>query len=152
MDLPVNQVQQILQDHVNSYPRYFSDEIYGVYVNSLPGTQYFENQTATNMYNHENGSAGVILVRESSNEPGNYANNVPKDQLLGVEVQIFFNEQAKDVQRTELQVQNLLIDNGWRLTTSRPHTWDPDTNWLTKTMFFEKTETLTKEDYQKSPW
>lgn len=142
MDLPVIQVYDLLVSAAKNNK--ISDagfiDSWGdpshIYVNNIPPTA------------NEHGETAVALIRESNNEPADYANNRPKNQLVGVELQLFFNVYSRDVQRTELQVQKVMLDAGWRLAVSRPHTWDPDTNWLTKTMYFEKTETLKDEDFK----
>lgn len=137
MELPINQVADLIEKHRWNFADEFN-EIFRNNISSDPGE-----------YNRAH---AICLVREAHNEPGDYANNSIKSQLLGVEIQLFFTRDAKDIQTTELQMQKLLTDNGWRITSSRPHAWDPDTGWLTKTIFVERNETIRDGDYQATDY
>lgn len=85
----------------------------------------------------------VVRISEVNDTPFDYGN----DDFLSIErtvqVQIFYAEDfSKSVDDFEVQIMKLFQKNNWRVTESKPHYLDPDTEQSIKVFYFTKIKFL----------
>ena len=118
MDNPVLEVKNILdQAHYE-----WLDECY---VNYLPkSAQDDTNRT-------------IALVTSIREKPMQYGNNMFNGIENAVQVQIFFKYQFKDsIQKNNIKIMQLFLQNDWKMDDSKPIYADPDTKQLVKVFYF----------------
>lgn len=85
----------------------------------------------------------IVLVSEAATQPTGYGNNVFNEIENTVEVQVFYSDEFQfDSESCEIQLMKLFQANNWRITDSKAHSYDPDTNQITKTFEFTKTKQI----------
>lgn len=130
MDLPVNQAADLIKDGHFSW---IADD--HIFTTSIP-EEFIDNDSAT-----------VMRIDEYQNQPSGYANRRFNSMEMGVEIQIYYAADADfDIQSAEIALQRWFKQNRWEVAISREHSYDPDTNQLTKTIYFIKTEFLKATD------
>lgn len=130
MDLPVNQAADLIK---SAHFCWIDDD--HIFTTSIPDE--FADDT----------SATVMRIDEYQNQPSGYANLQFKAMNIGVEVQIYYADNTNyDIQAAEIALMRLFKKNRWEVAISREHSFDPDTNQLTKTIYFVKTEFLKATD------
>lgn len=130
MDLPVNQAADLIK---SAHFSWIDDD--HIFTTSIPDE--FADDT----------SATVMRIDEYQNQPSGYANLQFKAMDIGVEVQIYYADNTNyDIQAAEIALMRLFKKNRWEVAISREHSFDPDTNQLTKTIYFVKTEFLKATD------
>lgn len=118
MDNPVLEVKNIL-DQANY------DWLAESYVNYLPKSA------------QDDTSRTIALVTSIREKPTQYGNNMFNGIENAVQVQIFFKYQFKDsIQKNDIKITQLLLENGWRIDDSKPIYADPDTKQLVKVFYF----------------
>lgn len=126
MDLPVNQAADLIK--AANFPWITDDHIF---TTSIPDE--FVNDT----------SQTVMRIDEYQNQPSGYANRRFNTMDIGVEVQIYYAADTDfDIQSAEIALQRWFKSHRWEVAISREHSFDPDTDQLTKTIYFVKTEFL----------
>lgn len=130
MDLPVNQAADLIK---SAHFCWIDDD--HIFTTSIPDE--FADDT----------SATVMRIDEYQNQPSGYANLQFKAMNIGVEVQIYYADNTNyDIQAAEIALMRLFKKNRWEVAISREHSFDPDTDQLTKTIYFVKTEFLKATD------
>lgn len=130
MDLPVNQAADLVKAGHFSW---IADD--HIFTTSIP-EEFIDNDSAT-----------VMRIDEYQNQPSGYANRRFNSMEIGVEIQIYYAADADfDIQSAEIALQRWFKQNRWEVAISREHSYDPDTNQLTKTIYFIKTEFLQAAD------
>lgn len=118
MDNPVLEVKNIL-DQANY------DWLAESYVNYLPKSA------------QDDTSRTIALVTSIREKPTQYGNNTFNGIENAVQVQIFFKYQFKDsIQKNDIKITQLLLENGWKIDDSKPIYADPDTKQLVKVFYF----------------
>ncbi|MDN4853853.1 DUF806 family protein [Pediococcus pentosaceus] len=118
MDNPVLEVKNIL-DQANY------DWLAESYVNYLPKSA------------QDDTSRTIALVTSIREKPTQYGNNMFNGIENAVQVQIFFKYQFKDsIQKNDIKITQLLLENGWKIDDSKPIYADPDTKQLVKVFYF----------------
>lgn len=85
----------------------------------------------------------IALVSESENRPANWGSDTFHAMSQAVEIQIFYGENFdKNTNDCEIELMQWLETNGWRITNSRPHILDPDTNQVIKVFFVGKNKLI----------
>ncbi|CCI86979.1 DUF806 family protein [Lactobacillus gigeriorum] len=81
----------------------------------------------------------TLRITDSVQTPTFHHSNRPVATLAGEEIQIFFKKEAL-IEPYEIRtvIENLLMDNGWLLSSERPQYLDPDTEQITMTFFVMK--------------
>lgn len=120
MDNPVLEVKNILdQAHYE-----WLDECY---VNYLPKSA------------QDDTSRTIALVTSIREKPMQYGNNMFNGIENAVQVQIFFKYQFKDsIQKNNIKIMQLFLQNDWKMDDSKPIYADPDTKQLVKVFYFTK--------------
>lgn len=120
MDNPVLEVKNILdQAHYE-----WLDECY---VNYLPKSAQDDTDRT------------IALVTSIREKPMQYGNNMFNGIENAVQVQIFFKYQFKDsIQKENIKVMQLFLQNDWKMDDSKPIYADPDNKQLTKVFYFTK--------------
>jgi hypothetical protein len=78
----------------------------------------------------------IVFITEASNQPTVWANNQIVRWQNSLEVQIFWGVNTTvNIQTTEIELMQQLIDKGWLIEQSGSHTIDPDTQQITKTFY-----------------
>lgn len=81
----------------------------------------------------------TLRITDSVQTPTFHHSNRPVATLAGEEIQIFFKKEALiEPYEVRTVVENLLMDNGWLLSSERPQYLDPDTEQITMTFFVTK--------------
>ncbi|KAF0470512.1 DUF806 family protein [Pediococcus acidilactici] len=120
MDNPILEVKNIL-DQANY------DWLAESYVNYLPKSA------------QDDTSRTIALVTSIREKPTQYGNNMFNGIENAVQVQIFFKYQFKDsIQKNDIKITQLLLENGWKIDDSKPIYADPDTKQLVKVFYFTK--------------
>lgn len=121
MELPSAQARKLMGDYFPWIDDY--------YLESIP-----EEVT-------ENPGRTICLIQETINEPDEYgyANRTFKRWMIGVEVQIFYKQNA-DVSSLdeEMRIARLFVADNWKVEQSKNHVLDPDTKQVTKVFYFSK--------------
>lgn len=118
MDNPILEVKNIL-DQANY------DWLAESYVNYLPKSA------------QDDTSRTIALVTSIREKPTQYGNNMFNGIENAVQVQIFFKYQFKDsIQKNDIKITQLLLENGWKIDDSKPIYADPDTKQLVKVFYF----------------
>ena len=87
----------------------------------------------------------ILFLTEVTNQPANYSNDTIKRWQLVVELQIFWGSDPdvdNNIQIAEIELMRKIIDQGWLVEQSSPHTTDPDTGQITKTIYFIRNEEI----------
>lgn len=86
----------------------------------------------------------ILFLTEATNQPANYSNDTIKRWQLVVELQIFWglDPDVDNIQIAEIELMRKIIDQGWLVEQSSPHTTDPDTGQITKTIYFIRNEEI----------
>lgn len=86
----------------------------------------------------------ILFLTEVTNQPANYSNDTIKRWQLVVELQIFWSSDpdVDNIQIAEIELMRKIIDQGWLVEQSSPHTTDPDTGQITKTIYFIRNEEI----------
>lgn len=86
----------------------------------------------------------ILFLTEATNQPANYSNDTIKRWQLVVELQIFWglDPDVDNIQIAEIELMKKLINQGWLVEQSSPHTTDPDTKQITKTIYFIRNEEI----------
>lgn len=82
----------------------------------------------------------VCLITDVSTDPALAGNEDFHGLYQTVEVQVFYSLDAPDPAEFEGQLMHLFIRNGWSMIDSSAHTYDPDTEQLTMTWYFNYLE------------
>lgn len=81
----------------------------------------------------------IALVTSIREKPMQYGNNMFNGIENAVQVQIFFKYQFKDsIQKENIKVMQLFLQNDWKMDDSKPIYADPDTKQLVKVFYFTK--------------
>lgn len=120
MDNPVLEVKNILdQAHY--------DWLNECYVNYLPKSV------------QDDTSRTIALVTSIREKPMQYGNNMFNGIENAVQVQIFFKYQFKgSIQKNNIKIMQLFLQNDWKMDDSKPIYADPDTKQLVKVFYFTK--------------
>ncbi|MEE6650631.1 DUF806 family protein [Limosilactobacillus pontis] len=84
-----------------------------------------------------NADKTVCLITDVRTDPALPGNEDFHAFNKEVEVQAFYGLNAPDPDEFESQLQHLFIKDGWVVLDNRGHTFDPDTNQLTATFYFD---------------
>lgn len=86
----------------------------------------------------------ILFLSEVTNQPADHANDIFKRWQLVVELQIFWAVEPKveSIQVAEIELMKKLTKLGWIVQQSSPHTTDPDTYQVTKTIYLTKSEEI----------
>lgn len=86
----------------------------------------------------------ILFLTEATNQPANYSNDTIKRWQLVVELQIFWglDPDVDNIQIAEIELMKKIINQGWLVEQSSPHTTDPDTKQITKTIYFIRNEEI----------
>lgn len=105
-----------------------------------------ENIICTNMTDGQKNDVNntIIFLSEVTNQPANHANDIFKRWQLVVELQIFWaiDPNIESIQLAEIELMQKLTKLGWIVQQSAPHTIDPDTYQVTKTIYFTRNEEI----------
>ncbi|MEB3377439.1 DUF806 family protein [Pediococcus pentosaceus] len=120
MDNPVLEVKNILDQVHYSW----LDECY---VNYLPKSA------------QDDTSRTIALVTSIREKPMQYGNNMFNGIENAVQLQIFFKYQFKgSIQKNNIEIMQLFLQNDWKMDDSKPIYADPDTKQLVKVFYFTK--------------
>lgn len=85
----------------------------------------------------------VSLVTEAENRPTDWGGDTFHGMSQAVEIEIFYGENFnQNTNDCEIELMQLLEYKGWRITNSRPHIVDPDTNQIIKVFFVGKNKLI----------
>lgn len=85
----------------------------------------------------------IALVTESTTELNVWGNDTFNAATYGVEIEIFYSLSFdQDVGGLEIQLMKELESKGWRITTARAHSIDPDTGQTTKVIYVAKNKLI----------
>ena len=86
----------------------------------------------------------ILFLTEVTNQPANYSNDTIKRWQLVIELQIFWGSDpdVDNIQIAEIELMRKIIDQGWLVQQSSPHTTDPDTGQITKTIYLIRNEEI----------
>lgn len=86
----------------------------------------------------------ILFLTEVTNQPTSYSNDTFKRWQLVVELQIFWGSdpEVNNIQIAEIELMKKIINQGWLVEQSSPHTTDPDTKQITKTIYFIRNEEI----------
>lgn len=86
----------------------------------------------------------ILFLSEVTNQPANHANDIFKRWQLVVELQIFWavEPNVESIQVAEIELMKKLTKLGWIVQQSSPHTTDPDTYQVTKTIYLTRNEEI----------
>lgn len=105
-----------------------------------------DNIICTNMTEGEKNDVKntILFLTEAANQPANHANDNFKRWQIVVELQIFWaiNPDVENIQIAEIELMQKLLDKGWLIQQSAPHTTDPDTTQVTKTIYLIRNEEI----------
>lgn len=129
MELPVNQAADLVR---SAHFDWLADD--HIFTTSIPD-EFVDDTSAT-----------VMRIDEYQNQPDGYANRSFRTIQIGVEVQIYYQSDVDfNIQDAEIALMRLFKQARWEVAISREHTFDPDTDQLTKTIYFVKNEILRTE-------
>lgn len=81
----------------------------------------------------------IALVTSIREKPMQYGNNMFNGIENAVQVQIFFKYQFKgSIQKNNIKIMQLFLQNDWKMDDSKPIYADPDTKQLVKVFYFTK--------------
>lgn len=105
-----------------------------------------ENIICTNMTDGQKNDVNdtILFLSEVTNQPTNHANDIFKRWQLIVELQIFWaiDPNVESIQVAEIELMQKLTKLGWIVQQSSPHTTDPDTYQVTKTIYLTRNEEI----------
>ena len=86
----------------------------------------------------------ILFLTEAINQPVAHSNDQIKRWQIAIELQIFWgsNPDVDNIQIAEIELMKKLINQGWLVEQSSPHTTDPDTKQITKTIYFIRNEEI----------
>lgn len=105
-----------------------------------------ENIICTNMTEGQKNDVDdtILFLSEITNQPTNHANDIFKRWQLVVELQIFWaiDPNIESIQLAEIELMQKLTKLGWIVQQSSPHTTDPDTYQVIKTIYLTRNEEI----------
>lgn len=104
------------------------------------------NVICTNMNDDQKNDVDdtILFLTEAINQPVAHSNDQIKRWQIAIELQIFWgsNPDVDNIQIAEIELMKKLINQGWLVEQSSPHTTDPDTKQITKTIYFIRNEEI----------
>lgn len=104
------------------------------------------NVICTNMNDDQKNDVDdtILFLTEATNQPVSHSNDQIKRWQIAIELQIFWGSDpdVDNIQIAEIELMKRLVDQGWLVEQSSPHTTDPDTQQITKTIYFIRNEEI----------